>query len=393
MKRIELFLVTIVLCLLIGACASGEKPDEEKTIAIENYPTIHETEFGGVYIGITIDEFNASGFAFGDSVDIVFSNGYQLEDIPYYNGYYVEAGETLLVGYPGYDYIKAAINYGDDLWDQGKLYASTANNLWLKAALDEHCTATVRLREKAKYLKIQEARDIHYYDERERYDSDTIFANFRNIHMGNIKEGVLYRSASPCDNSHQRAHYVDALISEVSLKAILDLADDEDKIEGYIGKEDFASSYFLSLYENGRVFPIALSMNYLSEVYGEKIAQGLIMLENVEGPYLIHCTEGKDRTGFVCMLVEALCGASYQEIADDYMLTYANYYNITKEKEPDKYQVILEQNLDAMIRSIVDDDSIDFKTADLAVYARSYLLKAGMEEAQIDAFIASLCDQ
>ncbi len=74
------------------------------------------------------------------------------------------------------------------------------------------------------------------------------------------------------------------------------------------------------------------------------------------------------------------------------MLTYANYYNITKEKDPDEYQVILEQNLDAMIRSVVDDDSIDFKTADLAAYARSYLLKAGMEEAQIDAFIARICD-
>lgn len=385
----------IILCLLICfgcfAC-KPEKKQNDQMVMIEGYPTIHETEFGGVYIGITIDDFNASGFAFGDSVDIEFSNGYKLEDIPYYNGYYVEAGETLLVGYPGYDYIKAAVNYGDDLWDTGQLYASTANNLWLQAALDEHCTATVRLHEKAKYLAIQGARDIHYYDERERYESDTIFANFRSIHMGKIKENILYRSASPCDNSHQRAHYVDALISHASINGILDLADDEDKIEGYLEKDDFGSPYFLSLYENGKVFPIALSMNYLSEVYGEKIAQGFIMLESVEGPYLIHCTEGKDRTGFVCMLVEALCGASYQEIADDYMLTYDNYYGINKEKESDKYQIILEQNLDAMIRTVVNDDKVDFKTADLSVYARAYLLKAGMEEAQIDAFISRLCE-
>ena len=389
MKKKLLILLMVLLC---AACAPKKEPDREEAIAIEGYPTIHEMEFGGVYIGITIDDFNEQGFAFGDSVDVEFSNGYTLEDIPYYNGYYVEAGEPLLVGYPGYDYIKAAINYGDDLWDTGKLYASTANNLWLTAALDEHCTAKVTLREKAKYLAIQGARDIHYYDERERYDSDTVFANFRSIRMGNIREDILYRSASPCDNSHNRAHYVDALIANAKVNAILDLADDDDKIEGYLEKEDFASPYFLSLYENGKVFPIALSMNYQSDVFAEKIAQGLIMLETVDGPYLIHCTEGKDRTGFVCMLIEVLCGASYQEIVDDYMLTYANYYDITKEKEPDKYQVILQQNIDAMLKYLVNDDETDIKTADLSVHARDYLLWAGMEEAQIDAFIARICD-
>ena len=383
-----MILMAILICT---GCTPKEEPVDH-TLAIEDYPTIHETEFGGVYIEITIDDFNELGFAFGDSVDVEFSNGYRLEDIPYYNGYYVQAGEPLLVGYPGYDYIKAAINYGDDLWETGKLYASTANNLWLQAALDEHCTATVRLREKAKYLAIQGARDIHYYDERERYESDTVFANFRNIRVGNIKENSLYRSASPCDNSHQRAHYVDALISNAKINGILNLSDDEDKIEGYIEKEDFQSPYFLSLYENGKVFPIALSMNYLSDVFAEKIAQGLIMLETIEGPYLIHCTEGKDRTGFVCMLVEALCGASYQGIADDYMLTYANYYDITKEKEPDKYQVILEQNIEAMVKFLVNDDNVDYKTADLSIYARNYLLNAGMEEAQIDAFISRICE-
>ena len=389
MKKKLLILLMVLLC---AACAPKKEPDHEEASAIEGYPTIHEMEFGGVYIGITIDDFNEQGFAFGDSVDVEFSNGYTLEDIPYYNGYYVEAGEPLLVGYPGYDYIKAAINYGDDLWDTGKLYASTANNLWLTAALDEHCTAKVTLREKAKYLAIQGARDIHYYDERERYDSDTVFANFRSIRMGNIREDILYRSASPCDNSHNRAHYVDALIANAKVNAILDLADDDDKIEGYLEKEDFASPYFLSLYENGKVFPIALSMNYQSDVFAEKIVQGLVMLETVEGPYLIHCTEGKDRTGFVCMLIEVLCGASYQEIVDDYMLTYANYYDITKEKEPDKYQVILQQNIDAMLKYLVNDDETDIKTADLSVHARDYLLWAGMEEAQIDAFIARICD-
>ena len=133
-------------------------------------------------------------------------------------------------------------------------------------------------------------------------------------------------------------------------------------------------------------------MNYLSDEFAVTVAQGITALTETEPPYLVHCTEGKDRTGFVCMLVEALAGAEYQQIADDYMVTYDNYYGITAESEPDKYKTILEKNLDAMIRSIVGDESVDITTADLSVYAKNYLIKAGMSEEEIAAFLSRICD-
>ena len=58
------------------------------------------------------------------------------------------------------------------------------------------------------------------------------------------------------------------------------------------------------------------------------------------------------------MLVEALAGAEYQQIADDYMVTYDNYYGITAESEPDKYKTILEKNLDAMIEEDQNESSV-----------------------------------
>ena len=85
----------------------------------------------------TIDQFNALGYEYGDSVNVTFSNGYTLEDIPYYNGYYTATGEPLLIAYPGYDYIKAAINNSADLW--------------LVADLDEDDTADIELNERGKY--------------------------------------------------------------------------------------------------------------------------------------------------------------------------------------------------------------------------------------------------
>jgi protein tyrosine/serine phosphatase len=395
----------IPFLFLTGCTKKEEKPEEPEdessavtpeTLGISDYPIVHETEFGGVYIEMTIEDFNALGFEYGDSVDVVFSNGYRLDDIPYYNGYYVDPGNPLLIGYPGYDYIKATVNYGQDLWDTANLKIGAEKEekpdtgLWLNADLEEHDTASVYLHEKGKYLDIEQASDIHYKDERDQFPSDEVFANFRAVNMGNLKENVIYRSASPCDNQHKRAPFVNDLIEQAGVNAIMDLADTEVKIERYINADDFSSPYFLSLYEDGKVLPIALNMNFYSEEFAAKTAKGFADLSKLDTPYLIHCTEGKDRTGFVCMLVEMLAGSDYQAIVDDYMITYDNYYQITKEKDPARYDVILQRNLIAMMKYVTGADEDGLKTADLAAAAEKYLLNAGMSEEDIAAFKAKI---
>ena len=339
---IKTLCLTLALCMLIGTvltlaggCTKNEKGGPELKAA----GIIHEPEFGGVYITMTIDDFNALGFRYGDSVNVKFSNGYELKDLPYYNGYYTQTGVPLLIAYPGYDYIKAAINNGSDLWEV--------------AGLKESDTATITLVQSGKYFDIQNARDLHYEDIREKYPSDEVFANFRAIQAGRIGTGVVYRSASPCDNQHNRATYVDGLIKKAGVRYIVNLSDNDDKIKGYIAADGFNSPYFLSLYEAGNVIPIALNMNFGSSEFREKVARGLTAMAENEGPYLIHCTEGKDRTGFVCMLLEALAGATYEEIVDDYMITYYNYYGITGQGDKAKYDIIVSDVLDPMIRSML----------------------------------------
>ena len=148
--------VLMCICLAAGALSltgCGKKQDEAPVL--ENCSIIHEPEFGGIYITNTIEEFNALGFEYGDSINITFSNGYELTGLPYYNGYYTKNGDALLVAYPGYDYIKAAINNGDDLWEV--------------AGLAETDTAAITLGEKGAFSDIQKARDIHYTDERTDY--------------------------------------------------------------------------------------------------------------------------------------------------------------------------------------------------------------------------------
>ncbi len=380
-KSICLIIAVLSFLLMVTSCGvHGGKSDTDggnaPAAALTDCGVIHDEKFGGVYLDISIDDFNALGFAYGDSVNIEFSTGCSLVSLPYYNGYYVSAGDPLLVGYPGYEHVKAGVNYGDDLW--------------ITAGLDESCTATVTLDESAKYIREQNAMDIHYSDEQGDL-TDEEFGNFRNVSVGDLLDGVLYRSASPCDNEHNRAACVDRLISDAGVQFIVNLSDDSDDIERYVSADDFDSAYFLSLYRDGKVLPLSMSMQYKSEEFSSKLAAGLTAISQNDGPYLIHCVEGKDRTGFVCMVVEALAGASYDEIVGDYMITYDNYYGITKASDRDRFETIKANNADEMLLYLVGgDESVDLSVADLSACAEAYLKLIGMTHETIDGLRRNL---
>ena len=344
-------------------------------------PISHSTNSDGVFIEISIEDFNARGFAFGDSVDVTFSNGYELKGLPYYNGTLVEPGEPLLVGFPNYPSIEVGVFYGEDLW--------------VTAGLTDGDTATVTLVEPGAFKAIQEALDIAYTDERDDYPSDVAFANFRELTGGNLKPGKFFRGASPVNNKHNRAAYANSFIANAGVKVDFDLADNNDEIEEYLEEDAEAGadiSYFEDLYRAGNVVAIDLNAAYKSEGYGQKLAAGLVELMQHEGPVYIHCTAGKDRTGFVCMVLEALAGASYQQIVDDYMITYDNYYQINAANDAEKFNIIKEQRLDSMLRYVVGaEEGADLASVDLADSTRNYLESTGMTDEQIDQLTAYLC--
>ena len=187
--------------------------------AAADIPVLAEDNARSILFYMTIDDFNENGFDYGDSVDIAFSNGYALENIPYYNGYYAEVGKQLLVGYPGSPCIKAATNYYDGLWDE--------------AGLAEGDTATITLREKGAYLDVQEAFDITYSNDRADFGSDEQFANFRAMPGGSVKQGAVYRSASPIYNKYNRTAYVEKLMEQAGVRFVLDLSDNPDEAAAF----------------------------------------------------------------------------------------------------------------------------------------------------------------
>ena len=332
---------------------------------------MEDKEFGNANLDISIDRFNDSGFAYGDSVDVSFSGGYTLEDIPYYNGYYARLNRPQLVAYPGTEHVAAAISSGGRMWDE--------------AGCRENDTVTVRLNAAGKYLKEQDAMDLVYSDDRADYPDDESFANFRAMSGGKLSRDLFYRGASPVDNSHNRAPFADSLIEKAGVGYVLDLADTEEKLVGYTKKEDFKSEYSMGLLQAGDIRPLGLSAGYQTEDFRKKLADGLKDMTGHEGPYYIHCTEGKDRTGFVCLLLEALAGASYEEIESDYMITYKNYYGLTKESDREKYDTVIKVRLEDMLITLTGQpEGADFSDVDFCAGAQNYLKDCGMTEDEIE---------
>ena len=365
-KRLgKVCVILILTALLLSACSlNGNRISTGVTGVSE------DGDFGNVLIDMELDDLNALGFKYGDSVDVRFSNGYTLEDIPYYTGFYNPAGEPLLMGFLGTDLV-AAINYG---------------KLWEESGLSEGDTVEISLHEAGKYLDIQETLNIAYSDDRSEYESDEIFANFRSVNTGKLKKDLLYRSASPCDNKHNRASYSDDLAEKAGVSMIVDLADCDEEIVGFMSASDFDSPYFESLYEGNSVIALNLQVDYKSEEYRAGIVKALREMSKSGGPYLIHCIEGKDRTGFLCALLECLTGASYDEIEADYMESYKNYYGIDRASDEDKYDAILSNNFVPIVTFITGaDESSDISSIDLESGAEAYLISGGMTSEEISA--------
>ena len=245
---------------------------------------------------------------------------------------------------------------------------------------------------KIEYRSVTSALKLKYTDVRSNFASDKVFANFRNVNSGNIKDNILYRGASPIDNSRKRAKYANDLMKEANIQYDVDLSDSEDKVKKHINKGDCKSDYFLKLYNENNVCMLHMQTNYTKEDYDKKVVDALINMSKHEGPYYVHCVEGQNRTGFVCMILEALTGASYEEIVNDYMISYENYYKITELTNKEKYDNIKTNCIDNMLRFIVNDVNEVYELKDVKwdIAAKNFLLKNGMGINDINILINKL---
>ena len=326
-------------------------------------------EYGGAMLSITEEDMTNAGFTLGDVLSVTIA-GKELA-VPYYDGYYSVTGDYLFVAYPGYPSV-----------------CFTANNIGLPEELSglEGETIVVRMKEKGGKIDVQKALSMKYTNIRENYPSDEVFANARAVNAGNIASGRLHRTSSPFNNSINRAYYVSEYLERQKVKTVLNLADTEENMLSYD-----MPPYSRTLWESGHVILRQLKADPTADDFNNRLIDALKELPSHPAPYVVHCMEGKDRTGYVCALLEGLCGATYEEIVADYLKTYENYYEITPEKDPGVCDALVSLRLNMCLTYYagVDDESL-LKDIDYEKAFSAFLLSHGMSRQQLDALVQAL---
>ena len=215
-------------------------------------------------------------------------------------------------------------------------------------------------------------------NKREDYSelSDAEYANFRAIGTAGMGVGTLYRSSSPINPALNRNKEADAALLDALIRTVINMSDQEETLRAY-------PDYYSTNYSKCAVIALNMEMDYTSDAYREKLAAGYRYIVSNDGPYLIHCNEGKDRTGFAAAILECLMGADINEVVGDYMLTYYNFYGIGPESE--QYESVAESNIKKSLKKVFALDSVDDPNVDLSECASEYLEGLGMSGDEISA--------
>lgn len=250
---------------------------------------------------------------------------------------------------------------------------------------DESVSVFISLKEKGGYLEEYLARSLGSSISTDREDypdlDDRQFANFRAVNAGNIGTDALFRSSSPVDPYLKRNEIADEAALESQIRTVLNVAGNEIEMKGHPG---FLSTY----YSQCNIIAINLSMDLTSDKFKGDLVQGYRFFVNHPGPYLIHCSEGKDRTGYVTAIPECLMGVSAKEIVDDHMLTFVYLYRV--EPDSDRYRMISSTNIEAALSRLFNIESVFQEGVDLSGCAESFLLEAGMSEEEINVLKENL---
>ena len=391
-----LVLALVMLLAVLGGCKNpsgtvdnGGNTDNTDnpgnttiTEPIQITTTIYEiAKHGNLVLYMYGKDLYDKGFEHGDIVEIAI--GDKKWDVPLCTSYSdVDNGEVVLRATGDTDGVVLAINMGD--------FATTAG-IAEKTAIDEEpgyrwdylmestVGITITMKEEGGYREEWLIRQLARTNERADYAhlSDEAFANFRVIETTGMGKGILYRSSSPINPELGRNTYADKAAEKAGIITVVNLADPSNTYEGT------ENTY----YSTCQIVYVNLGMDFLSEATLNGLAEGMRFIINNDGPYLIHCNEGKDRAGFVSALLGCLMGATLDEVIDDYMLTYYNYYGV--EKDTEKYDAVLKNNLIKALNTTFKVD--DVYKADLAAEAAAFLMEdVGLTADEVSALKGKL---
>jgi hypothetical protein len=373
-----LFLV-FSLAAFWGACrsepaVSGEPVVQaaEASLPAEPAPLVsgkilEVDKYGNVHTDISAGALAAAGFELGDVLHL--KAGAFDGDLPLVNAYAdVQRGQPLVrlsKGEDGEETAELSISYG---------------NFSEKNAASAAAPVSLTMVKKGGYKGELEVRRLTRSENRSDYSGDAVFANFREVKMGTIPGGLLYRSCHPALGD-ARAPYAARLAEQAGINTVINLADTPEELALHAEPVPWYGSFIAA----GNIIPLGMGVDFSSPDFIARLKAGLVFMANHNGPYLIHCNEGKDRAGFTSALLEALMGARLDDIVADYMESYVNYYGFVRGEE--RYQLVSRIIID-LLAEMNGGEPVNDGNAQKA--AEAYLVRAGLSAAEINTLKAKL---
>ena len=382
MKKATSLLLALILAFSLALPAAAEEAGYD---VLEGGVTEIQ-KYGNIILDIASQDLLDAGYEYGDMLTVTVNDtDHQMPLCTNYSD--VDTGSLVLRDAEGV--LIAAINMGDFATTNSlaeKVTAEDGSFEWkfAEGKSIEDITVSIAMAAKGGYHDQYIIHQLERTNERSDYDSDEIFANFRNIAAGELGENALFRSSSPVNGELGRAAYADDFCEASGIQAVMNLADAEEDVEGCFEEEGFDSPYYQSLYEDGKVKALNLGVDFTAGDFKSGLADGLRFFAENEGPYLVHCTEGKDRAGFVSALLSCFMGADFDEVVNDYMTTYVNYYHLTEDSE--QYAAVKNSNIVSILEAITGSEKgADLSEVDLAKAAGEYLADIGLSEEEAAA--------
>lgn len=362
MQNRTLFVKTLSLILasvFLFACA----PAVQKNPIIIHTAVKDIDEFGDAHLA---DENTL--LEYGDSVNIDFSGGVSLKDIPFYPDFFGRSGDYLLADNNAH-YVVGGISC----------------SFFSRNPFEIGETVTISLSERGKYAEEYAAYNVPLGRTKWEGQSDEAFLNARMVRTGSVQEGILYRGPTPFDPKYNRVELMDQYIQDHNIQCIISLSSAESSLTDTTALPEHTRQ----MIENGQVIPSLIGIEYSLPATKETLGSSFRKMMTMPGPYLIHCSFGRDRTGVVCALLEGLCGADYDEIRDDFMESFYLLNNVSRDPSTKQNQLFGYNFTDSLCEMFELSEN-ELKTADFRQCARDYLRSCGLSDTEIDTLAGLL---
>ena len=385
MKPKRVFLLLLAVVLIAAFCPAYAENNAVDCPRVET-KVAKIKKYGHLQLDITATSMMAMGYEPGDVLTVTV--GGNVYEMPLCRDYSDVEQSCMLcrLDYDpdaGDDAVLLSVNLGDFATDmriaERISISEDPGYRWeYLEGVEVPLPVVIEIKEKGGYLAQYELHRLERSNNRADYPNltDAEYANFRAVTTTGMGKGALYRSSSPVDPNLNRNTEADAALFAAGVQTILNITDDENTLHAY---EGYANTY----YSKCNIIALSFVMDISSASFKKCFAEELRFLIKNEGPYLIHCAEGKDRTGFTIAVLETLMGASLDETVADYMKTYSNFYGI--EPGSEKYKLILDENFISALARIFHLKAADLEKTDLSACAANYLAECGLSDDEITA--------